>query len=72
MIKKVLLFLLGVLVSATTALAYHGGGNRARGPGSGGTPIPGWGILLIFAVFVFLAYLGWRWWKKINEPAFRK
>lgn len=72
MIKKILLLLLGMLIRATVVLAYHGTGSRAKGPGSGGTPIPGWGILLLFVVFVFLVYIGWRWWRKVNESAFRK
>jgi len=70
-IKKSVPFLLGILIEATKAMAYHGTG-RGRPSVFGGPKLPGWSLLVILAVFCFLAYLGWRWWKKVNEPAFRK
>ena len=59
------LIVLGMLMEATTVLAYHGG--QANGSGSGGTSLPGWAILLIVAVLGFFLYRGWRWWGNLNK-----
>jgi len=63
------MWLLSLLFQAGTALAYHGTGT---GPPVSGQKLPGWAIFLMFAFLVLLVYLGWRWWNKINESAFRK
>jgi len=68
--KKTLAWMFGLLVEAVGVLAYHGTGRGAPST-AGGTELQGWSLFLIFAVIGLLLYLGWRWWKKINESAFR-
>ena len=63
------LIVLGILIEATTTLAYHG---TERGASNVEGALPGWAILLILAVMCFLLYLGWRWWKNLNESAYKK